>query len=257
MPLVSTWPRDGMGRLIYPETDGQPVGNNTKHLDWIVFLREGMKAHYKSQADKVFVAADLFWYPVEGRPDIVVAPDVIVAFGRPQGDRPSYKQWEEENIAPQAVFEVLSPSNKKVEMEDKLKFFETHGAKEYYIYDSAANHLVIHVRGEGGRFRKIDVEVGSGWSSSLFELRFEVDEEKGLRVHNDVEFRAPHEWHSIASEAALRAKVESERAEAEAQRAEAEAERAEAEAERADSAEERAQQLQEKLRELGVDPDSL
>jgi hypothetical protein len=33
----------------------------------------------------VFVAGDLLWYPVEGRPDICRAPDVMVAIGRPKG----------------------------------------------------------------------------------------------------------------------------------------------------------------------------
>jgi hypothetical protein len=41
----------------------------------------------------VFVAMDLLWYPVEGNPRIRVAPDVLVALGRPKGHRGSYKQW--------------------------------------------------------------------------------------------------------------------------------------------------------------------
>ncbi len=40
-----------------------------------------------------------------------VAPDVMVVFGRPKGRRGSYKQWQEDNIAPQVVFAILSPSN--------------------------------------------------------------------------------------------------------------------------------------------------
>ena len=31
----------------------------------------------------VFVAGDLFWYPVRGNPRIVTAPDGLVVFGRP------------------------------------------------------------------------------------------------------------------------------------------------------------------------------
>ena len=71
---------------------------------------------------------------VEGKPEICIAPDALVAFGRPKGDRGSYKQWEEED-APQVVFEVLSPNNRVIEMERKLLFYELYGVQEYYIYD--------------------------------------------------------------------------------------------------------------------------
>jgi Uma2 family endonuclease len=54
------------------------------------------------------VAGDLFWYPVEGHPEIVVAPEVFIVFGRPKAPRRSYKQWEEGGIAPQVVFEIIS-----------------------------------------------------------------------------------------------------------------------------------------------------
>jgi len=66
----------------------------------------------------VFVAGDLLWYPIEGNNKTRLAPDVMVAFGRPKGDSPeatlcergSYQQWNEDNIAPQVTFKVLSPS---------------------------------------------------------------------------------------------------------------------------------------------------
>ena len=35
----------------------------------------------------------------------------MVVFGRPKGRRGSYRQWEEDNIPPQVVFEILSPGN--------------------------------------------------------------------------------------------------------------------------------------------------
>jgi Uma2 family endonuclease len=48
---------------------------------------------------------------IEGDNKTCQAPDTMVVFGRPKGDRGSYKQWQEENIPPQVVFEFLSPSN--------------------------------------------------------------------------------------------------------------------------------------------------
>ncbi|HEY9644598.1 MAG TPA: hypothetical protein V6C57_29145 [Coleofasciculaceae cyanobacterium] len=49
-----------------------------------------------------------------------MAPDVLVAFDRPKGKRDAYKQWEENGIAPQVVFEILSPDNTKAKMNRKL-----------------------------------------------------------------------------------------------------------------------------------------
>jgi len=40
---------------------------------------------------EVFVAGNLLWYPMEGQPRVNAAPYVMVAFGRPKGDRDSYR----------------------------------------------------------------------------------------------------------------------------------------------------------------------
>jgi Uma2 family endonuclease len=79
----------------------------------------------------VFVAADLFWYPVEGHPEIRMAPDRMVALGCPKGHRGSYRQWEEGGMAPQVTWEILSPSNTRREMENKRQFYERYGVREY------------------------------------------------------------------------------------------------------------------------------
>jgi hypothetical protein len=73
----------------YPESDGKPMADNTKQFPWIVTIEGGLDAQYRDDPN-VFVAGDLLWYPVEGRPVIRAAPDVMVAFGRPKGDRGSY-----------------------------------------------------------------------------------------------------------------------------------------------------------------------
>lgn len=78
-------------RVFYPDTDGEPIADNTECYEWIVTVRENLEV----ALPQAFVAANLLWYPVEGHPEIRVAPDVFVAFGRPKGPRGSYKQWEE------------------------------------------------------------------------------------------------------------------------------------------------------------------
>jgi len=104
MSISITTPR--RPAIVYPDSDGKPIAENTLQFEWIVTIKEGLDRAFHDRPD-VFVAGDLFWYPVEGRPDICTAPDALVAIGRPKGHRGSYKQWEEDGIAPQVVFEVL------------------------------------------------------------------------------------------------------------------------------------------------------
>jgi Uma2 family endonuclease len=72
--------------IIYPESDDQPMAENTLQFEWIVTIKEGLDRAFHHR-DDIFVAGDLFWYPVEGRPDIHVAPDALVAIRRPKGHR--------------------------------------------------------------------------------------------------------------------------------------------------------------------------
>ena len=99
--------------ILYPDSDGQPMADNTKQFNWIVRIKENLELLFASNPN-VFVAGDLLWYPVQGNNTLRRAPDAMVAFGRPKGDRGSYKQWKEDNIAPQVVFEILSPGNTPV-----------------------------------------------------------------------------------------------------------------------------------------------
>ena len=103
----------------YPDSDGEPMGESDWHIQMIVLLRENLRALFASRTHEVYVANDLFWYPVEGQPKIVHAPDAMVVFGRPQYDRRVYKQWEENGIGPKVTFEVRSPTNTRKQDQKK------------------------------------------------------------------------------------------------------------------------------------------
>ena len=118
----------------YPDSDGLPMAENTLQFRWIVTIMGGLDALFLNDPN-VFVAGDLLWYPVEGEPTIRMGPDVLVAFGRPKGDRGSYKQWEEGGLPPQVIFEILSPGNRPGEMDRKFQFYQQYGVEEYYVYD--------------------------------------------------------------------------------------------------------------------------
>jgi Uma2 family endonuclease len=156
--------------VIYPESDGQPMADNTKQFRWIVTIKENLEILFASQSD-VFIAGDLLWYPVEGNPNIKKAPDALVVFGRPKGDRGSYKQWQEENIPPQVVFEILSPGNTTKEMAHKLLFYQRYGVEEYYIYDPDENELTGFVRSEDWLQGINQIH---GWISPRLQIRFEL-----------------------------------------------------------------------------------
>jgi Uma2 family endonuclease len=165
-----TAPRPWPQGIVYPESDSKPMADNSKQFRWIVVLFGNLAAQFRLRAD-VFVSGNQNWYPVEGHPEIVNAPDVYVVFGRPKGDRPSWKQWEEGNVPMTVVFEALSPSNTAAEMADKLAFYDEHGVEEYYIYDPDHNHLQVFLRkGEVLiRVRKPD-----GFVSPRLGIRFDL-----------------------------------------------------------------------------------
>jgi Uma2 family endonuclease len=155
---------------IYPERDGRPLADNTKQFRWVFLLCGNIQAMFHRCLD-VFVAADLLWYPVEGEPGVSTAPDVLVVFGRPKGDRGCYKQWEENNIPITVAFEVLSLKNPQMEMTDKHLFYEEHGVEEYYVYDPDSNRLSVYLRtGELLRpLRSVD-----GFVSPSLGIRFDL-----------------------------------------------------------------------------------
>src|SRR5262245_62304077 len=162
------------GALIYPDSDGKPIAENTKQMHWIVLLFTGIATLFRNRVD-VFVAADLFWYPVEGRPDVRIAPDVLVIFGRPKGDRGSYRQWEEGGVPLTVAFEVLAPSNTAPEMADKQAFYEKHGVEEYYLYDPDSNHLQVFLR-RGDVLESIPA--ADGFVSPRLGIRFDLSSRK-------------------------------------------------------------------------------
>src|SRR5271165_6564530 len=153
----------------YPDDDGEPMADNNLQFKWIVLIENNLERVFSDEPN-VFVAGNLLWYPVEGQPTIRTAPDAMVAFGRPKGRRGSYKQWEEENVAPQVVFETLSPGNRAPEMERKLQFYEQYGVEEYFIYDPDDGSLEGWLRKVG---RLVKVNNMSGFVSPRLQIRFE------------------------------------------------------------------------------------
>lgn len=165
--------------IVYPESDGKPMADNTIQFRWITLIKSNLDWLF-AQDEQVFVAGDLLWYPVEGDQKKRQAPDVMVVFGRPKGARGSYQQWKEDNLAPQVVFEILSPGNTPTEMSKKLLFYDRYQVEEYYIYDPEKNELSGWLRGDDG----LDpIEQINGWSSPRLGIRFEIAQPELVLYH--------------------------------------------------------------------------
>jgi Uma2 family endonuclease len=232
--------------IIYPDSDGQPMAENTKQFDWIVTLVGGLQTLFADNPN-VFVAGDLLWYPVEGDNKTRIAPDALVAFGRPKGHRGSYKQWEEGGVAPQVVFEVLSPGNTRKEMAGKLVFYDRYGVEEYYLYDPDNGRLQGWLRQEG---RLVEIAWMRGWTSPRLGVHFELD---GV----DLCLTGPDGQCFVTylelAQRAERAEQAAQRAEQAAQRVAQQAQRAEQAAQRAAAAESELARLRALLKQQGID----
>ncbi|WP_435184752.1 Uma2 family endonuclease [Cylindrospermopsis raciborskii G7] len=212
--------------IVYPESDGEPMADNTRQFTWIVKIKENLEILFKYNAD-VFVAGDLFWYPVKGSNKIKLAPDIMVVFGRPKAHRGSYRQWEEDNIPPQVVFEILSPGNSQDEMDKKKLFYLKHGVEEYYVYDPDRISLEVSIR-KNNSFKEIkDFSV---WTSPRLNIRFDMTGDELVIYYPDGgRFLSPVELSNYAEQENQRAEREKLLKEQETQRAERETQRAERE----------------------------
>jgi len=212
------------------------MAENTWQWDWIALLKQNIDSLVPD-----FVAGDHFWYPVEGRPDIRLAPDVMVCLGRPKGHRGSYMQFREDGIPPAVVIEVMSPGNSAREMSRKSLFYFKYGADEMIVIDPDTHSGWALIKGPGDTVESYDI---NGWTSPTLKIRF-------ARENGELVVYRPDGQKFLSAEE-LRA-----RAEQEAARAEQEAARAEHEAARAEQEAARASRLAAKLAALGIDPDSV
>jgi Uma2 family endonuclease len=228
----------------YPSSDGKPLADNTIQFRLIATVQGGLDALLPD----AFVAADLLWYPVEGDNKCKRAPDIMVVFGRPKGDRRSYLQWKEENIAPQVVFEIASDSNTVEELEgDKFRFYQKYGVEEYYLHDPERHTLKGWLR-QGTKLKPIAQM--QGWVSPRLKVRFELVDGLLQLYRPDGERLATYpeivKLKQQAQAKAEQAQVKAEQAEAKAEQERAKAEQAEAKAEqeraKAEQAETKAEQ---------------
>ncbi|MEE4358868.1 MAG: Uma2 family endonuclease [Desulfococcaceae bacterium] len=258
------FPEKDDAEIIYPESDGEPMGETGYHVRASMDLCSSLRQFF-AQRKEVYVAADMFFYYGEGNPKACKAPDIMVIIGCGNQERRTYKLWEEKFV-PAVVFEVTSKSSMIDDMVTKPMLYASLGIREYFIFDPLYEYLETPLAGfrlyEREDNRILPDEEGRLFSNELQvflkrenEYLRVIDPETGKAVPTLAEaiFLASQEAQRAEKEA-QRAEKEAQRAEKETQRAEKEIQRAEQETRKAMKERERAERLAAKLREMGMDP---
>lgn len=179
-----TYSPHGVGEVYYPESDGEPMAETDKHRNLILYLISCLEIFFADRED-IYVSGNIMFYYVEGDATQVVAPDVMVCFGIPKGERTSYKTWEENDVVPSVVIEISSRGTWTKDRIEKRLLYESLGVEEYYIFNPLFpknSPSFLAYRLENNELNSVKIEYGRIKSEVLgLEL---VETEKTLRLFN-------------------------------------------------------------------------
>ncbi len=238
--------------VIYPERDGEPMGETEIHVRVILHLYQSLMHFFRHHPD-VYTIADMLMYYEKGNPKAVKVPDVMVVKGVEKHIRRNFKIWEEKT-APSVIFEITSKSTASEDIA-KTGLYTSLGVKEYFLFDPLREYIEESLMG----FRMDIINcrpISPDENGELFS------EELGIKLRREGYFLRlidPETDRPVPSleEAALMAEEESRRAAEAEKRAQEEANRAEEESHRAQEEARKAARLAAKLREMGIDPESV
>lgn len=125
--------------IVYPEQREDDMGETSIHITLVANFLNVLKLFLKNRED-VFLSANMNLYYEESNPNKWYAPDILIAFGVPNHERPSYQIWKE-NVAPQLIIEVSSERTWKTDVSEKLEIYAAIGVEEYYILDPRFEYL--------------------------------------------------------------------------------------------------------------------
>lgn len=161
--------------VIYPESDGRPVGETELHIDWIFRLRDILKTRYKGT--QTYVGADMLVYYNEGVPRDFFVPDVFVVPNCGPHMRRVYKIWEEPS-PPQVIIEVTSKSSRWQDETRKPKVYCDIGVQEYFVFDPTADYLDPALQGHrktASGFRAIEPDISGHLRCETLDIDFKLD----------------------------------------------------------------------------------
>jgi Uma2 family endonuclease len=140
MPTVRTR-IDAPTGIVYPESDGKPLGETGIHVNTIFRFVDAMWRHYDDHP-KVAVLTNMFLYYVEGDPKRNVCPDVFVTLGVPSNrNRRTFMVWEEVK-GPDVVVEITSRKTKRDDTKRKFELYrDVLKVREYFLFDPLEEYL--------------------------------------------------------------------------------------------------------------------
>ena len=165
----------------YPTSDGQPMAETPEHVQAMIDLIVGLKSRYAAKPD-VWVSGNFFLYYEEGNPKARVSPDVMLARGVAQWDRPNYLLWLER--PPSLIVEVTSRKTQRKDQGPKKSLYRRIGTEEYLLFDPFGEYLRPRLQGFRllrGHYQPIPLEQDGSLLSRVTGLRMKP-EGKRLRL---------------------------------------------------------------------------
>ncbi len=225
---------------LYPESDGQPMGETDSHTSAVIWLRQALKDFFARSPD-VSVASQLMVYYEQGNPAGHRDPDVMVVRDVGRHRRISFRVWEEGTL-PCVVFEIASDSTWREDVGPKRELYARLGIAEYFLFDPRGR--LINPRLQGFRLENgLSVPLTPGPDGSLESVELGLrllPERRMLRLINARTGRRVLTPDERTWRQRQHADAERERADAERERADAERRLAAEEGRRADEANRRA-----------------
>lgn len=169
-------------QVIYPDSDGKPMGETPRHVRVLIDSYETLDVHFQDDPD-IFIAADMFLYYVKGQPSKNVSPDVFWCKGVPKNkvpERRTYKLWEERGVGPDWILEVTSKSTRHEDTQIKFHLYQDIlKVKEYFLFDPFEEFLqppLVGYRLHRGRYAAIKW-ANRRLSSKVLGLELEIHED--------------------------------------------------------------------------------
>jgi len=208
--IIQRLPQD---EIVYPTSDGRPMGETDLHRNVMFAAIETLKLYYAGQ--RVYVSGNILLFYRRGNRRRHVSPDVLVVKGLEHRERDYYLLWQE-GRPPNAVIEVTSVSTRDEDLEDKFEIYRDEvQVAEYFLFDPRGEYLHPALQGyrlQSGQYVPIEpvsgrlpsLELGLGLENDQDRLRF-YDPVRGGWLHT------PQEAHEQALVAKQRAEAEAER----------------------------------------------
>jgi Uma2 family endonuclease len=118
----------------FPDSDGEPVAENTSNLVQMTDLIYSCQNHLAPRKRYVVGGNQFIYYNSRNGWDHI-SPDVYVILDVEPGNREKWQTWLEGGKFPDVVFEITSESTEKEALGPKVDLYARLGAQEYYIYD--------------------------------------------------------------------------------------------------------------------------